>query len=120
MTVSEKYERYLKSEQWQRIARTRLKIDEYQCQACGTRGTQGNQLQVHHMTYKHIYHEENYVFEDLVTLCYSCHKMIHSVMNRVTSADGRRGWKDNSYIPQTHVFTLSGTDIGNVITHGSP
>ena len=31
-------------------------------------------------------------------------------MERVTSADGRRGWLTDSRIPDVHVFTLSGRD----------
>lgn len=100
---NERYLQYLNSEKWRDIKRRRLEIDGYRCVSCGCRGTTGNPLEVHHLSYRYLYHEETRIYEDLVTLCSCCHKQIHAVMNRVTSPSGRRGWKDNSYIPHVHV-----------------
>lgn len=110
MVDESRYKEYLKSPKWKAIAEKRLMIDGHTCQGCGSRGTARNPLEVHHLSYKYIYHEEERIFEDLVTLCHECHKNIHAIMNRVTNADGRRGWKDNANIPKISVWTINGTD----------
>lgn len=74
-----------------------------------------NPLEVHHLTYNYIGHEEERIYQDLVTLCRSCHKMVHTMMERITSPEGRRGWLDNPRIPQCHTFTNDGTDRDIVI-----
>jgi cytochrome c peroxidase len=61
------------------------------------------------MSYKQLYHEEGRIYEDLVTCCHRCHKLVHNLMNRVTAPNGRRGWKDARNIPKVSVFTLTGT-----------
>lgn len=108
---NEKYLNYLKSDKWKNIAKERMKIDGFTCCMCGSRGTPANVLEVHHVAYKAIYHEEERIYQDLVTVCRRCHLLLHTVMNRVTGPDGRHGWKDRSDIPQVHVFSLSGEDI---------
>lgn len=120
MRVNDKeYQEYLKTPKWHNIAKQRMAIDNFECQGCGSRGTAWNPLEVHHFTYEHLYHEESRIYEDLVTLCRCCHKNVHNVMNRVTNAQGRRGWKDNCNVPKVHIFTLSGADtslkIGDLI-----
>lgn len=114
MTDSE-YKAYLQSDKWAEICEQRRRIDRYRCCACGCAGTQVNPLEVHHLSYKHIGNEETRIYEDLVTLCHSCHKLIHRAMERTTSPDGRRGWLDNARIPQVHVFTNSGEDRDFII-----
>ena len=104
----EKYRKYLQSDKWRKIAKYRMQIDGYRCCMCGSCGTSSNPLECHHWSYRHLYAEENRVYEDLVTLCHICHKQIHKAMERITSPDGRRGWKD-ARIPQIHVFDISGT-----------
>ena len=103
-----KYTEYLKSPKWKAIAEQRMNIDKYECQCCGCRGTVANPLEVHHLSYTHLYHEETRIYEDLVTLCHICHKGLHKAMERVTNADGRRGWKSNARIPSVHTFNVSG------------
>ena len=113
---SEQYKRYLSSDRWRCIAQDRMEIDGYRCQCCGTAGTANNRLEVHHLTYKHLFTEEHYIYEDLVTLCHVCHTGVHRMMNRVTSPDGRRGWSEAAGVPQIHVCTMSGLDYDiNVI-----
>lgn len=109
---NQKYAEYLKSPAWARIARRRMEIDGYECCMCGSRGTASNQLEVHHISYAHLFDEENRIYQDLETVCHACHKSIHRAMERVTGPDGRRGWKDNPRIPKIHVFTISGADQG--------
>ena len=106
--IDNKYTEYLKTPKWKAIAEQRMNIDKYECQCCGCRGTVANPLEVHHLSYTHLYHEETRIYEDLVTLCHICHKGLHKAMERVTNADGRRGWKSNPRIPSVHTFNVSG------------
>lgn len=105
---NEKYRKYLQSDTWKAISRKRYEIDGYKCCMCGCCGTSLNPLEVHHLSYRHLYHEENRIYEDLITLCHCCHKQIHRAMERITSPDGRKGWKD-ARIPQIHVFNINGS-----------
>ena len=86
------YSTYIQTPEWKRKAQQRLQIDSYTCQLCRTNGTQWNPLQVHHVNYKSLGNENPYT--DLITLCDSCHRHVHKMMNRITSADGKHGWKD--------------------------
>lgn len=107
------YSEYLKSDKWKAISYKRMKIDNFECQCCGSRGTETNPLEVHHLSYKHLYNEENRIYEDLVTLCHNCHKGLHHTMERVTAPDGRKGWKDSPRIPKIHVFNINGMNTEN-------
>lgn len=103
------YQEYLKSPEWAKVAYRRLEIDDFECQMCGCHGTAFNWLEVHHISYKSMYQEGGRVEEDLVTVCHVCHKSLHRLMNRKTDVrTGRRGWKDNRFIPQVHAFNLEG------------
>lgn len=108
---NETYTKYLKSDKWKRIAEKRMEIDGYTCCMCGCRGTSVNPLEVHHLTYRSLYHEENRIYEDVMTLCHSCHKLLHKGMERKTNEYGRKGWKDNARIPDIHVYTLTGETL---------
>ena len=89
----DKYREYLNSPEWHEKKRQRMQIDNFTCQMCGCKGSKLNPLNVHHMSYHHLYHED--VQKDLVTLCRSCHMGVHNMMNRVTNSyTGQRGWKD--------------------------
>lgn len=109
---NERYRKYLQSDKWKSIAKRRMEIDGYRCCMCGCAGTTNNPLSVHHLSYRSLYAEDKRIFQDLETLCFCCHKQIHKAMERTTSADGRRGWKD-ARIPQIHVFNLGG-EIGYI------
>lgn len=116
---TDEYKAYLKTDKWKAIAGARLKIDGFKCNACRSEGTMNNPLEVHHLSYKHLYHEENWIYQDLVSVCHNCHKSIHAVMYRITDENGRRGWKDNQTIPRISVYTITGEtmesrQIGNL------
>lgn len=64
------YKEYLKGEHWLELREKALKRAGYRCQVCGYR----KNLQVHHNAYKNIGHED---LEDLVVLCWKCHKTFH-------------------------------------------
>lgn len=103
------YQEYLKSDTWKQKANMRMKIDGYRCQGCKTCGSAENRLEIHHLSYERLGHENPYT--DLVVVCHICHKNLHKIMERVTNEDGRRGWLDNPRIPQLHVYSLGGYDI---------
>jgi 5-methylcytosine-specific restriction endonuclease McrA len=111
--LDQRYYDYLKTDKWKRIAHKRLEIDNFECQFCGSRGSSLNPLQIHHLTYYHIFHEDekDYIYTELCCVCRCCHGGIHSLMNRVTSESGRRGWKDICAIPKINTFVLSGDDL---------
>lgn len=108
---NDEYREYLKSEDWKRIAKKRMEIDGNACVMCGCRGTTANPLEVHHLSYRFVGNEESRIYEDLCTLCHTCHKQTHNLLNRQTNKDGRHGWRDNNYIPQISVFTLTGQTL---------
>lgn len=93
---TEQYHEYLKSPEWREIALKRREIDQGRCQMCGSQGSPQAPLQCHHLDYHHIGEESegDFIYTRLVTLCESCHKAVHRMMNRRTNAQGRRGWKD--------------------------
>lgn len=104
---NEQYREYRKTSKWKEIARKRIEIDGNMCVMCGSRGSTANPLEVHHLTYRSLYHEEDRIYQDLATLCHACHKQVHNLMNRQTDANGRRGWKDNSSVPKVSVYMLN-------------
>lgn len=65
------YQTYLKSPSWDRKRRKVLKRDEYRCQL---NYSHTGKLHVHHKTYERIGKER---LSDLITLCESCHRLIH-------------------------------------------
>ena len=104
------YENYLQSERWKAIARKRVELDENRCVMCGSRGTTGNPLEVHHLKYTYIGEEEPRIWQDLATLCHMCHKQVHALMCRRTAPD-RFGWKSSYNIPAVSVYTLTGKTL---------
>ncbi len=68
--MADTYADYLKKPHWQKLRSERLLIDDFTCQKCGSKYF----LQVHHLTYQNIGHENPYT--DLITLCSICHKKI--------------------------------------------
>ncbi len=63
---------YLVTPVWRELREKRLLLDNYRCKMCGT----GINVAVHHIRYPFAWGEEN-VFEDLVTLCDTCHARVH-------------------------------------------
>ena len=63
------YQGWIKSDEWKKIARNKLKQSGFQCELCGT----GYNLQVHHITYEHIFAESEHM-DDLAVLCKECHE----------------------------------------------
>lgn len=67
------YREYMLSEAWQKKRMERLVIDNFCCARCGS----PYNLQVHHLKYPTYYGFED-VRNDLVTLCSSCHALVHA------------------------------------------
>lgn len=65
-----KYKRYLKSSRWKAKRWIVLQRDNFICSKCKRK----HRLQIHHLTYKNVFHEP---LRDLVTLCRLCHKKQH-------------------------------------------
>lgn len=66
----DRYLAYLDSPEWQAIRQKVLDRDGHKCTHCGSTKI----LQVHHRTYKRLFHER---LSDLVTLCKKCHMALH-------------------------------------------
>lgn len=79
--MTEEYKRYMRSREWDATRQQRLDIDEHCCAMCGRPEVKcRNGLQVHHITYQRLGHED--IYNDLVSLCPGCHKKIHSYYRR--------------------------------------
>lgn len=75
------YLEYMKSEAWAEKKRQRMEIDHNCCVMCGRPAEKTKSgLQVHHVTYKRLGHED--VYNDLCALCASCHLKIHRYYDR--------------------------------------
>ena len=66
------YKKYMESAEWIAKRNMALRRDGFVCKRCGS----AKNLNVHHITYKNLGHEE---MDDLVTLCETCHEYIHSL-----------------------------------------
>lgn len=69
------YNKYLKTKKWNKISNKIKKRDKL-CKKCFS----SKNLNVHHLTYKHIFNEENHL-KDLILLCNECHNKIHQEEN---------------------------------------
>lgn len=76
---SEEYKVYMKSDAWEHKRQERIAIDQG-CVMCGRPLNKIKSVQVHHVTYKNLGHEN--VLTDICTLCGSCHRKIHNFYNR--------------------------------------
>ena len=92
------YATFLKTDFWREVSEQRRALDGHKCVCCGSE----KNLNVHHVLYR-----ESWEFtriEDLVTLCKSCHTLIHRIQEKyddnaelcrrlgqnLASADGER------------------------------
>lgn len=75
MSVSSKYELYLRSPEFADLRTRIFERDGYTCICCGAEDC----LQAHHLTYMHIYHENE---DELVCVCRRCHEAFHNLDNR--------------------------------------
>lgn len=79
-----KYQRYIKSEEFDLVRKKVFERDNYQCQFCNWTPDDYNPdvksskrtLTCHHRTYEHLYNELEHL-EDCITLCHICHHSLH-------------------------------------------
>ena len=74
--LSPEYRAYINSPQWQEVRQRKLKQVGARCQKCGRYRSQlsrGEWLEVHHLTYKRLFHEW---LRDLQVLCNTCHHKV--------------------------------------------
>lgn len=75
----DEYSEYLKSNLWKDIRKKILEDSSYSCYVCGwnPRGKrQAYKLQVHHKQYD-IFTMQGLALENLIPLCYKCHRVAH-------------------------------------------
>lgn len=63
-------EAYYETDHWRETRDERMQRDDMLCVLCG----EFSQLQVHHVTYRNLFHEP---LCDLMTVCETCHSRIH-------------------------------------------
>lgn len=80
MTQSEEYKRYIRSPEWEQIKQKRMELDNFSCVMCKRSREHCRTLQVHHITYARLGHED--ILNDLCTVCGSCHKKLHNYYDR--------------------------------------
>lgn len=96
------WSKYIKSPEWKRKADSIRRQAGNKCQHCGAGNTP---LEVHHLTYDRIGHEED---EDLVALCKSCHR-IADVM-RTRKIQGARAMRAYESAVDTYASKKYGDD----------
>lgn len=79
------YQEQLKTNEWQKKRFSILTRDDFTCYLCGYRGSR---LNVHHL--KYLPNKKAWEYPDnlLFTVCYSCHRIIHTpdlVIKRMNS-----------------------------------
>lgn len=89
------YSYYLMSEDWEKKRETIIARDNHMCVVCKRR----NNLQVHHLTYKNIYHEQD---RDLITLCRDCHATYHEVERRTNMVNLFYWRMESSKVKEDH------------------
>ena len=78
--IQKKYKEHILSTKWYKIRENRKKQDSYACVICGAT----DDLNVHHITYKHLGYEP---LKDLRTLCSDCHTDIHEQVGYPQTTD---------------------------------
>lgn len=80
MNHTPEYRAYLRSPKWRLIRWLKLCMAGFKCQQCGAT----RKLQVHHLTYEHLYNEH---LGDLQVLCKSCHPLADEERRRAKAID---------------------------------
>lgn len=85
----EKYQAYLKSQEWKDVRQVVLDRDHHRCRCCG-RTEDKETLSVHHSSYRVLYHElEGDNTDWLITLCRICHRGVHSAKSNLGRFKGK-------------------------------
>lgn len=86
-----KYQRYIKSKEFDEVRKAVFERDNYQCQFCNWTPDDYNPdvksskrtLTCHHRTYEHLYNEKEHL-EDCITVCSVCHPNLHKAPSNFT------------------------------------
>lgn len=81
--LNESYHKFIKSERWKAISALYWLKNGRKCRACGA----GKNLHVHHMDYARFGGKE--LLSDLMGLCYTCHREVHTRHRRTGRKDLR-------------------------------
>ena len=74
-----RYQRYIRSKAFKvNVKQVVEERDGHKCMTCGRTRSEGAQLCCHHRSYAHLYENNQNEVDDCITLCRTCHKMIHS------------------------------------------
>lgn len=80
-----KYQKYIKSSQFDILRQACFERDGYRCRCCGRSNEDVNSkgkhytLQAHHRSYEHLFEGGTAELNDLTTLCNLCHIACHKV-----------------------------------------
>jgi 5-methylcytosine-specific restriction endonuclease McrA len=83
--TKDEYAEYLQSPHWKRRRQNFLVAHQYRCQECGLDCSireRRHYINVHHKSYKRLWHEES---SDLVALCRECHREEHGMEGMMLS-----------------------------------
>ena len=76
----DKYKKYIQSSDWEKV-KEYIYSNVYQkkCYFCGRKeGEDGAVINLHHNSYSNLYNEINHP-EDVIPICASCHRRLHSL-----------------------------------------
>ncbi len=73
LNVENIYNQYLASTHWQNKRAVVLSRDNYMCRYC----EKSKATQVHHLSYANLGNESEF---ELISVCYSCHQLIHEIV----------------------------------------
>jgi hypothetical protein len=92
---TEQYAEDLLDEKWIKKRKKILRRDGFKCKMCGS----NNNLEVHHRYYIYSHKPWDYSDSALVTLCESCHKIIHKTMTPFVYYRGIDGLSQMDFTP---------------------
>lgn len=82
-------ERFHKNPKWLKLRKSILRRDGYMCQYCKRYGKCRQAEHVHHMLPREFYPEYTYSPWNLISLCGSCHDIMHNRSDRTLSDKGK-------------------------------
>ena len=81
--------KFYKSKKWLRFRESILARDKYMCQYCKRFGKRIQADHVHHVLPREIYPEYTYTPWNLISLCKSCHDIMHYRTDRTLTDTGK-------------------------------
>lgn len=79
--------RFNNNKKWQELREFCFKRDNYTCQNCGDKNYKGRgktiRIEAHHIKNWSDYKDLRLDPDNIITLCYNCHKQVHSIKNKI-------------------------------------